>query len=63
MKKAEDATTLADMKAAYAELEKAMAEYDFENSEYEYDTTPGRILYLYYDPKRCWKYVRPIHKK
>lgn len=46
-----------------AKMEKAMAEYDFENSEYEYDTTPGRILYLYYDPKRCWKYVRPIHKK
>lgn len=30
MKKAEDATTLADMKAAYAELEKAMAEYEAE---------------------------------
>ena len=45
-----------------AKMEKAMAEFDFESTGYCFDTTPGRIIYLYYDPERIFKYVRPVRK-
>lgn len=45
-----------------ATMEKAMAEFDFEGTGYCFDTTPGRIIYLYYDPERIFKYVRPVRK-
>lgn len=41
-------------------IEKAMADFDFTDTAYCFDTTPGRILYFYFNPKRCWKYIRPI---
>ena len=42
-------------------VEKAMATFDFADSGYRFDTdTPGRVLYLYYDPERYLKYVRPV---
>lgn len=44
-------------------IEKAMASFDFTNTEYCYDASPGRILYFYHDPKRFWKYIRPIKHK
>lgn len=44
------------------EMERAMAEFDFAGTGYAYDATPGRILYLYYDPARFWKYVRPVRR-
>lgn len=43
-------------------VEEAMANFDFTNTEYRYDTTDGRIIYLYYDPERFLKYVRPVCK-
>lgn len=44
-------------------VEKAMATFDFADSGYRFDTdTPGRVLYLYYDPERYLKYVRPVTK-
>lgn len=44
-------------------VEKAMAMFDFADSGYRFDTdTPGRVLYLYYDPERYLKYVRPVRK-
>lgn len=43
-------------------LETAMASFDFEGTGYSYDTSPGRIIYVYHDPERYWKYVRPVKK-
>lgn len=43
-------------------VEKAMAEFDFTDTGYCYDMTPGRIIYLYYDPERFCKYIRPVRK-
>ena len=43
-------------------IERAMAEFDFEGTGYCYDETPGRVLYFYFNPARCWKYVRPVSR-
>ena len=43
-------------------IEKAMAEFDFAGTGYCLDTTPGRLMYFYYDPKRYFKYIRPVRK-
>ncbi|MCI9143312.1 MAG: helix-turn-helix transcriptional regulator [Lachnospiraceae bacterium] len=44
-------------------IEKAMAEFDYTETDYCLDYSPGRIMYLYHDPKRFWKYVRPVRRK
>lgn len=44
-------------------LEEAMATFDFSKTDVCYDTSEGRIIYLYYEPSRCIKYIRPIRKK
>ncbi len=43
-------------------IEKAMATFDFTGTGYRFDTSPGRIIYLYYNPERVFKYVRPVRK-
>lgn len=43
-------------------IERAMAEYDYAGNGYCLDTTPGRLVYLYHDPERFWKYIRPVKK-
>lgn len=43
-------------------IEEAMNSFDYEKSGYCLDTTPGRIGYLYHDPERFWKLVRPVRK-
>lgn len=43
-------------------VEEAMNTFDYEKAGYCLDTTPGRIAYLYHDPERFWKYVRPVRK-
>ena len=43
-------------------IEKAMSSFDFTDTGYCYDTSPGRIIYLYYNPERFFKYVRPVRK-
>lgn len=44
-------------------IERAMAEFDFTGTGYCIDTTtPGRFFYFYHDPKRFWKYIRPVRK-
>ena len=43
-------------------IERAMATFDFEGTGYCYDDEPGRILYVYFDPGRFWKYVRPVRR-
>ena len=43
-------------------IEKAMAEFDYAGAGYCLDTTPGRVMYFFYDPKRYFKYIRPVKK-
>ncbi|MCH1983277.1 helix-turn-helix transcriptional regulator [Ruminococcus sp. OA3] len=43
-------------------IEKAMSTFDFSGTGYCFDTSPGRIIYLYYDPQRFCKYIRPVRK-
>lgn len=41
-------------------IEAAMKSFDYSDTGYCLDNTPGRIFYFYHDPKRFWKYVRPV---
>lgn len=43
-------------------IEKTMAAFDFAETGYCFDTSPGRIIYVYYDPERFLKYIRPVKK-
>lgn len=43
-------------------IEKAMADFDFSSTGYSLDTTPGRIMYFYYNPEQYFKYIRPVRK-
>ncbi|WP_304508010.1 helix-turn-helix transcriptional regulator [Anaerotignum sp.] len=43
-------------------IEKAMATFDFTSTGYCYDTSPGRIIYFYFNPERFFKYIRPVRK-
>lgn len=43
-------------------IEKAMATFDFTGTGYCFDTSPGRIIYFYYNPERVFKYIRPVRK-
>ena len=43
-------------------VEEAMNAFDYGKSGYCLDTAPGRIGYLYHDPERFWKLVRPVRK-
>lgn len=44
-------------------VEKAMAAFDFTDTGYCYDTSVGRIIYLYFNPAQGFKYIRPIVKE
>ncbi|OKP96076.1 helix-turn-helix transcriptional regulator [Paenibacillus sp. P46E] len=43
-------------------MESAMATFDFADSGYCFDNSPGRIIYVYHDPERFLKYIRPVRK-
>ena len=43
-------------------IEAAMKAFDYTGAGYCLDTTPGRVFYFYHDPKRFWKYVRPVRR-
>lgn len=43
-------------------MEQAMARFDYTGTGYCLDTTPGRMMYFYYDPERYFKYIRPVRK-
>lgn len=43
-------------------IEKAMATFDYAESGCCLDTSPGRIMYFYYDPEQYFKYIRPVRK-
>ena len=49
-------------KSVEKKIEKSMSTFDFAGTGYCFDTSPGRIIYLYYDPKCFFKYVRPVRK-
>lgn len=44
-------------------VEEAMKNFDYTSSGYCIDTAQGRLSYFYHDPKRYWKYVRPVKKQ
>lgn len=44
-------------------IEKAMSTFDFSDTDYTFDTSPGRIIYFYFDPKKHFKYIRPVKRK
>lgn len=44
-------------------IEKAMSDFDFSDTNYTFDTSPGRIIYFYFDPKKHFKYIRPVIRK
>ena len=43
-------------------IEKAMASFDYSEHGYQLDTSTGRVMYFFHDPKRFWKYIRPVKK-
>lgn len=43
-------------------ISEAVASFDFSDTGYCLDYSPGRIAYLYHDPERFWKEIRPIKK-
>ena len=43
-------------------IERAMAEFDFSGTGYCLDTSPGRIMYFYFNPEQYFKYIRPVRK-
>ena len=44
-------------------MEAAMAAFDFADTGYCLETSPGRIMYFYFDPQRFFKYIRPVRKQ
>lgn len=43
-------------------IEQAMADFDFTGAGCRLDTSPGRIMYFYYNPEQYFKYIRPVHR-
>lgn len=43
-------------------LEAAMTAFETEQPDYRFDTEQGKIIYMYHDPERYFKYVRPVKK-
>lgn len=49
-------------RSAEEKIEAAMSSFDYGATDYTLDTSAGRIVYLYHDPERFFKYVRPVKK-
>lgn len=43
-------------------IEHAMATFDYTDTGYCIDTSPGKIMYFYYNPEQYFKYIRPLRK-
>ena len=43
-------------------IEQAMSSFDYAGAGFCLDTSPGRIMYFYYNPEQYFKYIRPIRK-
>ncbi len=46
-----------------ARIEAAMSAFDYGATPYCLDTTPGRIMYFYYNPAQYFKYIRPVRAR
>lgn len=44
-------------------VEQAMSTFDFAGTGRCFDASAGRLIYLYYDPARFLKYVRPVRRE
>lgn len=43
-------------------IEKAMADFDYSGAGCCLDTSPGRIMYFYFNPQQYFKYIRPVRR-
>ena len=43
-------------------IENAMAAFDYDGTGYCLDTSPGRLMYFYYNPEQYFKYIRPVKR-
>ena len=43
-------------------IENAMAAFDYAGTGYCLDTSPGRLMYFYYNPEQYFKYIRPVKR-
>ena len=43
-------------------IENAMAAFDYADTGYCLDTSPGRLMYFYYNPEQYFKYIRPVRR-
>lgn len=43
-------------------IEDAMAAFDYADTGYCLDTSPGRLMYFYYNPEQYFKYIRPVRR-
>lgn len=43
-------------------IENAMSAFDYAETGYCLDTSPGKIMYFYYNPEQYFKYIRPVRK-
>ncbi len=50
------------MRTMEDEIEAAMSAFEAADNGWVFDTTPGKVIYLYFDPARFCKYVRPVRK-
>lgn len=51
-----------ECRAVEEKVENAMREFDFASAGCRLDTAEGRLMYMFYNPKVCFKYIRPIIK-
>ena len=50
------------MRTVEDEIEAAMAAFEAADNDWRFDTAPGKVIYLYFDPARFCKYVRPVRR-
>ncbi len=43
-------------------IAEAQAAFSYAGTGYEFDPAPGRMMYFYHDPARCWKELWPVRR-
>lgn len=51
-----------EMRTVEEKIETAMAAFENADNGWQFDTAHGKVIYLYFDPERFCKYVRPVRK-
>lgn len=51
-----------EMRSVEDGIEAAMTAFEAASNGWEFDTSPGKVIYLYFDPARFCKYVRPVRR-